>query len=246
MSMIKIILMSLFFFQGVCTASFNTCLRKDTLIGSTESLFKLSDTFKVVCHFVDLRTMAKLSITNKSMQKSLYDVLVSLKIKLNKKDLSFLTTQSQFTSFIAWTRYLPKLRAISLPPPHGMLTLNDALLNSLAFNCNSLQHVTLEKCHNVTPQGIQSFAQSSLAYLKISHCPQMDDATLLIFAQNCDDLQSIHLAYCPQITDAAIFNFIEHCPYLVNICTFYCTGITDIFVERVLYPLSQKDLINDF
>ncbi|KAG0756384.1 hypothetical protein G6F24_011188 [Rhizopus arrhizus] len=90
----------------------------------------------------------------------------------------------------------------------------DTVKNStLAINSLSrLEKINLSWCRNITGQGLVPLVtscSSSLRYLKIDGCPQLDDATMETFGRHMPNLTHLSLAACTSLTDTGLLSFLS-------------------------------------
>ncbi|KAK4518708.1 uncharacterized protein ATC70_008930 [Mucor velutinosus] len=92
----------------------------------------------------------------------------------------------------------------------GLDTVKSSTLSHAT--CSNLERLEMSWCRNITGNGILAFVKqscSTLTYLKINGCPQLDDDTMASLGSSLPNLTHFSMAACTNLTDTALVSYLK-------------------------------------
>ncbi|BBN12692.1 F-box and leucine-rich repeat protein 2/20 [Marchantia polymorpha subsp. ruderalis] len=98
---------------------------------------------------------------------------------------------------------LNRFQAVNIISLTGCVKLSDFALSILKFKCPQLKKLYLDRCYNITDDGLRSVGFASLELLSLYRC-NVSDIGLDYISRACPNLQVLNLSYCLNITDVGV------------------------------------------
>ncbi|KAL2628891.1 hypothetical protein R1flu_013577 [Riccia fluitans] len=122
---------------------------------------------------------------------------------------------------------LDRFQAVNIISFTGCEKLSDSALPVLKSKCPQLKKLYLDRCLNITDDGLGSIGFSSLELLSLYRC-NVSDSGLENISRACPSLKGVNLSYCSKITDTGISALGRGCLAIKYISISNCNEIRGV------------------
>lgn len=119
--------------------------------------------------------------------------------------------------------------------PDEILALNDVGVYKLVSVCQSIQHLDLIQCTNITDTSLVHLSANclNLIDLRLDGCKLITDTGLSKLAQGVPNLSLLSLAGCIRLTDAGITAIANGCPALKTLDISRCINVSNTSIKAL-------------